>query len=205
MKLFYPILMSILLATAISIGQPQVAQAQTNPAELAKAVQQIENLDAMRSGLASFLKDSPEQPTGETFKQVCKPVGMKAKQLSQENGWQVKQIAKKYRNPAHAPDNLHAQMALAKFEQNPELMGFWQRETLNGEEGTRYYRRINVEASCLACHGAKNSRPGFIQQKYPQDLAYDFQEGDLRGMYAVFIPELKAALTESIPTVESNE
>jgi hypothetical protein len=37
------------------------------------------------------------------MKQVCKPVGMKAMQLSQENGWQVKQVAKKYRNPAHAP------------------------------------------------------------------------------------------------------
>jgi hypothetical protein len=202
MKTFYSILMTILLASSIWIWQPQVVQAQTNPTELAKAVQEIENLDAMRSGLASFLKDSPEKPTGETFKKVCKPVGMKAKQLSKENGWKVKQMANKYRNPAHAPDNLHAKMALAKFEQNPELMGFWEREPFNGEEGTRYYRRINVEASCLACHGGKNARPEFIQQKYPQDLAYDFKEGDLRGMYAVFIPDLKAALQETIPTAE---
>lgn len=80
-------------------------------------------------------------------------------------------------------------MALARFDRDPELMGFWDKETLDQEAGTRYYRRINVEASCLACHGRKSERPGFIQQGYPQDLAYDFRVGDLRGMYAVFIPD----------------
>ena len=127
-------------------------------------------------------------------RQVCKPVGMQAKQLSEDNGWQVKQIANKYRNPAHAPDNLHAKMALAQFEQNRELMGFWEPETIDGNSGFRYYRRINVEATCLACHGSQNSRPQFVKDKYPQDLAFDFKEGDLRGMYAVFIPEIQAAL-----------
>jgi hypothetical protein len=41
----------------------------------------------------------------------------------------------------------------------------------------------------------KNNRPEFIKNKYPQDLAFDFKEGDLRGMYSVFIPELQKALT----------
>jgi hypothetical protein len=107
----------------------------------------------------------------------------------QEHGWQVKQVAKKYRNPDHAPGNLHDQMALAKFNQEPELIGFWDRETLDKQLGTRYYRRMDVEASCLACHGLKDRRPQFVKDGYPQDLAYDFNVGDLRGMYAVFIPD----------------
>jgi hypothetical protein len=160
-----------------------------NPNELAQAVQEIESLDAMRSGLASSLEGSTEVPTMQTMKEVCRPVGMRAIQLSQENGWQVKQIAKKYRNPDHAPGNLHDQIALAKFNQDPELIGFWDRETLDKQTGTRYYRRINVEASCLACHGLKDRRPQFVKDGYPQDLAYNFQVGDLRGMYAVFIPD----------------
>lgn len=166
---------------------PAIAHA--DPAPLAKAVQEIENLDAMRSSLAAYLADESEPPTAETMKQVCKPVGMKAQQLSQDNGWQVKQLAKKYRNPTHQPDNLQAKMALTKFEQTPELMGFWDNETLDGQTGTRYYRRINVEASCLACHGRKANRPQFVKDNYPQDLAYNFNVGDLRGMYAVFIPD----------------
>ncbi|MEA5520236.1 DUF3365 domain-containing protein [Limnoraphis robusta] len=193
-KTCYRLFIGLVAIAALLIYHPSFAQAETNPSELAQAVQEIELLDQMRSGLASTLEGGTEEPTGETFKQVCKPVGMRAKQLSEENGWQVKQIAKKYRNPAHAPQNLHDRMALAKFEQDPELIGFWDRETLNGTEGTRYYRRISVEASCLACHGSKNSRPEFVQAKYPQDLAFDFQVGDLRGMYSVFIPDLQAAL-----------
>ncbi|NJM68203.1 MAG: DUF3365 domain-containing protein [Acaryochloris sp. RU_4_1] len=176
---------------------PQLAQAQTEPAQLAHAVQEIEGLDALRSGLASSLEGQTEEPTQQTMKEVCKPVGMKAQQLSQENGWQVKQIAKKYRNPAHAPDNSESQMVLAQFAKQPDQMGLWERETIDGESGSRYYRCINVEASCLACHGAKGKRPQFVQDNYPQDLAYDFKVGDLRGMYAVFIPDQQASLQDA--------
>jgi hypothetical protein len=189
------VLMGLVISFLLFVWNPSLANAQTDPAQLAKAVEEIENLDVMRSGLASTLEGSTIGPTVETFKEVCKPVGMRAMELSKENGWQVKQIAKKYRNPAHAPDNLHSVMALAKFENDPELMGFWDSEMIGGQKGTRYYRRINVEASCLACHGDQNSRPQFVKDKYPQDLAFDFNVGDLRGMYSVFIPELKAALS----------
>jgi cytochrome c553 len=184
------ILFALILIVGLSMVNPAQAHAQTAPEELGRAVQAIESLDQMRSGLASSLKDATEPPTLETFKEVCKPVGMQAQKLSEENGWEVKQVAKKYRNPDHAPKNLQEVMALAKFEQNPELMGFWQRESSPDKAGTTYYRRINVEATCLACHGAKNARPDFVKDKYPQDLAFDFKEGDLRGMYSVFIPYL---------------
>ncbi|MCM1982447.1 Tll0287-like domain-containing protein [Lyngbya confervoides] len=169
--------------------RPAIALA---PSEsLAQAVQEIEQLDVLRSGLAATLKDATEPPTPETMQEVCKPVGMKAKQISQEHGWQVKQISRQYRNPEHAPTLLAEKKALAKFRANPDLMGFWEPETVADQSGTRYYRRINVEASCLACHGSKDSHPQFIQDRYPQDLAFGFQEGDLRGMYAVFMPDLE--------------
>lgn len=194
----YQMIVGIGLAIALFNTNPAIALAQSDPAELAKAVQEIEVLDSLRSGLASTLEGRTEEPTMQTMKEVCKPVAMRAMQLSQENPWQVKQIASKYRNPDHAPDNLHSKIALARFEKNPDLMGFWDREMIDGQEGTRYYRRIHVEASCLACHGAENNRPQFVKDNYPQDLAFNFQVGDLRGMYAVFIPDVKAALEQAI-------
>ncbi|MGI0491603.1 Tll0287-like domain-containing protein [Alkalinema pantanalense CENA528] len=170
----------------------------THPAELTKAIQAIEDLDQMRSGLASTLEGRTEEPTMATMKEVCRPVGMQAQRLSQENGWQIKQIADKYRNPEHAPDSPQARQALATFRKNPDLMGFWEHETIDGQAGTRYYRRINVEASCLACHGQKNQRPQFIQEKYLDDRAYDFNVGDLRGMYSVFMPDLQADIQSAL-------
>ena len=197
LKFWCQILIGAAIISGLFFLNPSIANAQPEPTQLAKAVQEIEYLDALRSGLASTLEGATEEPTAQTLKEVCKPVGMRAKQLSQENGWQVKQIASKYRNPAHAPDNLQSKKVLVKFEQNPELIGLWQRETLNDQNGVRYYRRINVEASCLACHGARDSRPQFIKENYSQDLAYNFKVGDLRGVYAVFIPEVQAALQEA--------
>jgi hypothetical protein len=192
-KIYTVLLLAVTIALLLLIVNPALALADTNPVELAKAVEEIEYLDQMRSGLAATL-DKEITPDQGTFKKVCQPVGMQAKKLSQENGWQVQQIARKYRNPDHAAKDLQALMAVAKFEQNPQLIGFWNRENRHGQTGTRYYRRIDVQASCLACHGAKNNRPDFVKNKYPQDLAYDFKVGDLRGMYAVFIPDLQKAL-----------
>lgn len=194
LKAFHRILVGSLIAMLMLSFQAPMAQAQTDSTELARAVAEIELLDAMRSSLASTLEGQTEAPTQQTMKEVCKPVGMKAQQLSQENGWQVKQIAKKYRNQANSPDNSQSQMVLAQFAKQPDQMGIWERETIDGQVGSRYYRRINLEASCLACHGAKGKRPQFVQDNYPQDLAYDFKVGDLRGMYAVFIPDQQASL-----------
>jgi hypothetical protein len=143
----------------------------------------------MRSELASTLEGRVEAPTAQTFQEVCKPVGIKAHQLSQEKGWIIKQIASRYRNPDHAPDTLGSKAALTQFEQHSDWIGVWQQEIFNGQPGTRYYRRIDVQPTCLSCHGSKDSRPAFIQATYPQDLAYGFEIGDLRGMYAVFIPD----------------
>jgi hypothetical protein len=181
-----------LILWAVCLLTPTLAQ--TDARDLSQAVEAIEQLELLRHSLASSLEDSTLPATAETFKEVCRPVGMQAQQLSQKYGWQVKQISFKYRNPDHAPDTLHSRVALAHFERDSELMGFWDRETIKGQGGSRYYRRITVEPSCLACHGAKAMRPAFIQEKYPQDLAFDFKPGDLRGMYAVFLPDIQAAL-----------
>jgi hypothetical protein len=198
-KPVYQIFLSAIVALSLWLWNPPAIQAQTNPEELAKAVQEIETLDAMRSNLASTLEGRSEAPTKQTFKEVCKPVGMRAKQLACENGWEVKQIAEKYRNPAHAADSPQFKNALAKFEQNPELICFWERESVNGQSGTRYYRRINVEASCLACHGAKSSRPEFVKENYPEDRAFNFNVGDLRGMYEAFIPDRPGVIQDVLP------
>jgi hypothetical protein len=63
------------------------------------------------------------------------------------------------------------------------------RTTFKGQAGTRYFRRITVEPACLACHGKREARPEFVKKNYPQDKAFGFAAGDLRGVYSVFIPD----------------
>ncbi|MFN3680150.1 DUF3365 domain-containing protein [Thermosynechococcus sp.] len=178
-----------LLLVFLWLQSSPAALASVDPDELGKAVTAIEQLDQMRIGLASTLEGSTTEPTLDTFKAVCAPVGKKAKEMAAANGWQVRQVAFKYRNPNHAPRTALEVQALNRFDKNRQLQAFWQTDA----EGVHYFRRIDVQTSCLACHGAKNQRPAFIQEKYPSDRAYGFRVGDLRGMYAVTIPQIQQA------------
>ncbi|EDY37613.1 conserved hypothetical protein [Cyanobium sp. PCC 7001] len=169
-------------------------EAPVNPEVLAKAVDQMEQLDRLRIGLAATLEGSTEEPTMATMKEVCMPVGRRAAAIGQENGWSVRQVATKYRNPDHAPANAQEREVIDLFSRHPQIQGLWQPAAAGQPAGVSYYRRIDVQPSCLACHGSKDSRPAFVKERYSQDRAFDFKPGDLRGMYAVFIPEVAQAL-----------
>jgi len=162
-----------------------VAGQGTDQEELAKVVEEVEALNSMRSALAASITGDADQ---STFAQVCKPVGARVKTLMEENGWKVAQLAEKYRNPNNKLD-WEAKLAYKMMEDSPELMGFWKQTEMDGEKGVRYFRRIVVESSCLACHGKKADRPEFMKEGYPDDRAYGFKEGELRGIYSVFVAD----------------
>lgn len=148
----------------------------------------IFSLDQMRSGLAGTLEGRTEPVDAGTFAQVCKPVGMEAMRLGNENNWQVRQVAVKYRNPANKADPEAAEISM-QFATDKTLDSLWTYTELAGKPGWRYFRSIEVEPACLACHGAKDSRPAFVKEKYTDDHAFDFSVGDLRGLYSVFVPD----------------
>lgn len=172
-------------------------EAPVDPAVLAKAVDQMEQLDRMRISLASTLEGSTEEPTMDTMRQVCMPVGKRAMAIGKENGWTVRQVASNYRNPDHAPTGSQETDVIDLFARHPEINGLWEPATAAQGAGVNYYRRIDVQPSCLACHGSRDNRPAFVKEKYPADKAFNFKPGDLRGMYAVYIPELQAALEQA--------
>ncbi|WP_172820817.1 DUF3365 domain-containing protein [Cyanobium sp. NIES-981] len=185
---------AFLFCLAPSAAQAVPAEAPVNPEVLARAVDQMEQLDRLRIGLAATLEGSTEEPTLDTMKEVCMPVGRRAAAIGKENGWTVRQVATKYRNPDHAPANAQEREVIDLFSRHPQIQGLWQPSAEGQPAGVSYYRRIAVQPSCLACHGSKDSRPAFVKERYPQDRAFDFKPGDLRGMYAVFIPEVAEAL-----------
>jgi hypothetical protein len=192
-------LLPLLVGIVLVMARPNTAlAAKVSPpldsAALSKAVLAMEQLDQMRISLASTLEGRTEEPTMETMKEVCRPVGMRAVAIGKENGWQVRQVASKFRNPDHAPASAQEREVIDLFHRHPEINGLWEPATAEQGAGLNYYRRINVEPSCLACHGTKASRPAFIKDNYPNDKAFDFKVGDLRGMYAVHLPAVEAAL-----------
>ncbi len=148
-------------------------------------VREIEALGAMRSSLAESFTGEPDKGT---FARVCMPVGAEAKRLATENGWRIAQLAERYRNPEHKLD-YEALRVFKMMEDDAGLMGLWIKTEMDGAVGSRYFRRIDVEPACLACHGPKASRPQFVKDGYPDDRAYGFDVGDLRGLFSVFVAD----------------
>ncbi len=181
-----------LLLLHLLAAVPLAGQAPHPPAApMADAVRFVEELDAMRSGLAAGI-GAGAAPDSATFARVCRPVGARARAEGAARGWQVMQMADRNRNPANALDE-EGKFATRVFERHPGVLSLWLTTSRNGQAGVRYFRRIVVEPPCLACHGEAAARPAFIQQGYPADRAYGFAVGDLRGVYALFIPDSAAA------------
>lgn len=147
--------------------------------------EEIAALNEMRESLAASIDSAAV--TKETFNRVCKPVGRRAKEISAEHGWIVQQLADRYRNPANKLDE-EARRLYEQFEADTEKTDTWIKTVRKNTEGWRYARRISVRPSCLACHGAKAQRPEFVKEGYPEDRAYGFESGELRGLYTVFVP-----------------
>lgn len=180
----------LLLIAGCGGSDSDTADSQTPPDSIRQDVERsIAALNEMRESLAATIDTAAVDK--RTFKRVCKPVGQRAKQLGADRGWDVQQLAKKYRNPAHEPDE-EARRLHEEFATSSELTERWIRTTRNDREGWRYARRITVQPSCMACHGPKEERPEFVKNGYPEDRAYGFEEGDLRGIYSVFVPDTSA-------------
>jgi hypothetical protein len=43
----------------------------------------------------------------------------------------------------------------------------------------------------MPCHSTRDSRPEFIKSEYPRDRAYNYEVGEIRGLYSVFIPDAR--------------
>lgn len=150
------------------------------------AVDKINQINDMREGLAASLNHTKDPITEQTFKTVCAPVGQSLMSWAKAQGHDARQLSDKYRNPKNKAEG-QALQALEEFRKNQSRQFISEARTVNGVAGTQIYRRIDVQQSCLHCHGQAATLPEFIKSKYPTDLANGFKTGDLRGIYSVWI------------------
>ena len=145
--------------------------------DLSKVVEKVEEVNKIRE---TNVKGVQGNVNKEVFKAVCGPVGKRAQQIAKDNKWKFLQLSHKNRNPKNAAKGL-AKEAITKFQKDLALQSFWLKE----KGKNHYFRRITVQSSCLACHGEKNLRPDFIKKAFPEDKAFGFNVGELRGLYHV--------------------
>jgi len=175
------------LIASFALAAPAFAGQYLNTQE-EKAAAAADEIISMRSALAKEFITPGTVIDEETFKKVCGAVGKRVKDITEKTGLKIRHAATKNRNPAHAATEAEAAL-IKRFETDKNLNEVWEKFDSDGRKYTRLTRPIFVEDACLACHGAKDARPEFIKAKYPDDRAYGFKTGDLRGIISVTAPE----------------
>ena len=100
----------------------------------------------------------------------------------------IRRVSERNRNPENAADN--EQLAvLARFAGDEAPMYYDEWVTVDSIEHYRYYEPIVAQAMCLKCHGQydqiDDATAATLNSLYPNDMAVDYQIGDLRGMFVV--------------------
>ncbi len=99
----------------------------------------------------------------------------------------------KYRNPENAPDEFE-ELALKYFEKKAKSKeslpkDYIQKIKTEDKVYYYYYKPLKVGALCLNCHGDPESMdPSLVNmliEKYPEDKAVNYSEGDFRGLVSI--------------------
>jgi hypothetical protein len=105
----------------------------------------------------------------------------------------VKRTSLRIRNPQNAADALERE-AIAWFDSMHAATGEWPAAHVQaaGAGEVRYYRPLMIAPFCTTCHGAAEQiDPGVRQilaERYPEDQATGYREGDMRGVIRVSLP-----------------
>ncbi len=106
--------------------------------------------------------------------------------LASEYNCIIQRVSDKYRNPANKPGKSDAAV-FAKMNSSTAM-----KPVLVSENGQMvYYNPIKIAMpSCLVCHGTSGNEIDtktleIIKQKYPDDMATGYKEGDLRGLWKI--------------------
>jgi len=107
---------------------------------------------------------------------------------------EVKRTTSRWRNPENAPDPYEGRV-LAYLESLEAMERGAAPETLTamGPDGSyRFYRTLRVAQMCLSCHGDEGNLDAevlrLLHERYPDDRATGYSEGEFRGVIRVQMP-----------------
>jgi hypothetical protein len=107
---------------------------------------------------------------------------------------EIKRASTRWRNPENAPDPEEARvLAYLESLEQAEPGSAPETFTAMGPVGTyRFYRTLRTAPMCLRCHGSVEEMDPqvreILRERYPDDRATGYSEGDFRGVIRVQMP-----------------
>jgi hypothetical protein len=173
------------LAGAGPADLPEYQQARTVAARIIEDTRTLLERELQARGPAAAL-------------QTCSAVALDLARRHEQEGWRVRRVSERVRNPGDTPEPyeaavlrrfaaLKAQGALAPGTEHVEVV------TEAGRQYLWYLRPIAIAGPvCLSCHGPaeqlRDDVKAALRTFYPNDRATGYQVGDLRGAVSVKIP-----------------
>lgn len=173
---------------AACLGLCVSAQAESLDARIAEGTALI---PAFQKHLLETVQGAMRQGGPAQAVAACQTLAPGIAEAHGQAGWRVGRTALKVRNPANAPDTWERQVLedFARRAQAGEpLAGMQRAEVVDGE--VRVMKPITTGAPCLACHGTQvePQLARLIRERYPDDQATGFREGELRGAFTLRRP-----------------
>lgn len=184
----------VILLLAIALWALPLAAEDNTPAALSEQSRDLIGQFAGR--LQSELRQAMTDGDPVNAIDVCK---VRAPAIARElstDGWQVRRVSLRPRNPDNAADEFERR-TLRDFEDKQtrgwrvERLAYYKmRQRRQGEREFsefRYLKAIPTQSLCLTCHG--DNMPADVTTKldtlYPDDQARGYQIGDIRGAFSL--------------------
>jgi len=149
---------------------------------------------AMGSDLMGALLENLESGGPVEAVRVCSEIAPAVGAEHSGEGLLIRRVSMKVRNPADSPDG-YERALLERWNALPSA-GDLPAESaevvlVDGRQVLRYMKPIIVMQPCLACHGdpalMQDDLKSLLEERYPDDRALGYGEGDLRGAFSVIV------------------
>lgn len=169
-------------------------------AEAERSIQQqgAELIQAFSSELISNLQKAIKAGGLTNGIEVCAIKAPEIAAKNSQNNWQVKRTGLQVRNTLNKPTPLELTV-LQAFESGKaggkamNDLSYYRVEDQDKQRVHHLVKAIPTQALCLACHGENLSKEvqGVLTERYPEDQATGFKEGDIRGAFSLIYTEQK--------------
>jgi hypothetical protein len=165
---------------------------------LASALEWGDSISAKaQAELISNLQKAIEENGIPGAVEFCSTEAMIIKEkVGTEYGVKIKRVSNFYRNPKDKPDEMEGRiLETYEYDVENQIKPTPNIQAIDGGEVLLYSKAIVIPGGlCLNCHGEPNKEINSetltkIDSIYPGDLARNHKVGDLRGMWAIYIPK----------------
>lgn len=122
--------------------------------------------------------------------EFCSTEALKLTAVYASEGIRIKRTSDQLRNPANAPDTMEQRLLAAyrKWKTEKKELPVITEKDMAGNY--HYFKPILMQTMCLNCHGEKDKQVTaaawkMIRDKYPADAAFNYKEGDWRGIWHI--------------------